>query len=528
MKNMKKVWPLLAVSLLLAVLTLSALAANQDPGYTDVPAGAWYADAVAYVRDAGIMGGTSDTAFSPDGVMTRSMAAAVLYRTAGSPAATGTADFTDVEPDAYYSAAVSWAAGQGILSGYGNGLFGPDDPVSRAQLATILWRYAGSPTVETGADFADESTIPTYAAAAVDWARADGIINGKDGNRFDPDGIATRAQMAVILRNFLSLNGGSPDTPPASEGDSPRVLVTWFSRVGNTEFPEGVDAVTSASINVRNGELAGNNQLVAEAVHNAVGGDLLPILVETPYPADYDETVSQSHGEQSSSTRPALRSQIDLADYDVIYLGYPIWAMTLPMPVETFLTQQDLSGKTIVPFCTHAGYGAGRTEERIRELCPDSTVLDVLAVDDADLSRAAELVDGWLEGLELPQSPAAQMQEITITIGSTVVTAQLNDTPAAQEFAASLPITVSMTRMGEHEYYGSLEAPLSEEGNTLQTGYEVGDLAFWTPGDLFALYFDEPQREPEGLMILGRITSDISIFDGMGNPETMHITLKEE
>lgn len=221
-----------------------------------------------------------------------------------------------------------------------------------------------------------------------------------------------------------------------------------------------------------------------------------------------------------------------MADYDVIYIGFPIWATTLPMPVERFLTQYDFSGKTIIPFCTHAGYGAGQSEARVRELCPGSAVKEILAVEDAELDNAPQMVSEWLERLGVSkadnsEAASAKGRDIHIAIGDTVVTAGLNDTPAAREFAASLPVTVSMTRMGEHEYYGSLEHPLTEDGNTLQTGYEVGDLAFWTPGDLFALYFDEPQREPEGLMILGHITSDISVFDTMGNPERMHLSLAE-
>ena len=314
-------------------------------------------------------------------------------------------------------------------------------------------------------------------------------------------------------------------------GTTNKSLIVYFSRVGNTEFPEGVDAMTSASINVCDGQLAGNNQLVAEAIQTAAGGDLVEIVSVESYPVDYEETVAKSHAQQDSGTRPALRTSIEnMADYDVIYVGYPIWAMTLPMPVESFLTQYDLSGKTIAPFCTHAGYGAGETEAKIRELCPDSTVREILTIDDKDLNTAAAAVSAWLEKLGLSGTPSQAEtggQEITITIGSSVVNAVLDDTAAAREFAEALPVTVSMTRMGDHEYYSALPAPLSEEGNTLQTGYEVGDLAFWTPGDLFALYFDEPQREPEGLMILGHITSDLSVFDATGNPETMIIALAD-
>lgn len=128
--------------------------------FSDVPNGAWYADAVDYVYEHGIMNGTSATTFSPNTPMTRAMLVTVLHRAAGSPStATGTA-FSDVPSGAYYTGAVAWASANGIVTGYGNGRFGSNDPVSRAQIAAILWRYAGSPSAEAGQDFADESSMP--------------------------------------------------------------------------------------------------------------------------------------------------------------------------------------------------------------------------------------------------------------------------------------------------------------------------------------------------------------------------------
>lgn len=96
-------------------------------------------------------------------------------------------------------------AAEGIMAGYGNGRFGPNDPVTRKQIVTILWRYTASPSSEAGQDFADKNTISSYAVDAVNWARASGIINGKDGNRFDPKGNLSRAEAAVILKNYLQM-----------------------------------------------------------------------------------------------------------------------------------------------------------------------------------------------------------------------------------------------------------------------------------------------------------------------------------
>ena len=161
------------------------------------------------------MSGTSTTTFAPNGTMTRSMLATTLYREAGSPAVSGSDAFTDTQEGAWYADAVLWASQEGVISGNGNGLFGTNDPVSREQIATILWRYAGSPSADAGQDFADESEIASYAAAAVDWARANGVVNGANGNhsrangvvngangnRFLPRNSASRAEVAVMLFN---------------------------------------------------------------------------------------------------------------------------------------------------------------------------------------------------------------------------------------------------------------------------------------------------------------------------------------
>ena len=232
---MKK-WRRMVSSLLAAALLLTAVptvwAAEEDTGFSDVAADAWYAGAVEYVRDNGLMSGTGSATFSPNAATSRAMLATVLYRAAGSPAAEGTAAFSDVAADAWYADAVAWASENGIVSGYGNGLFGTNDPVSREQIATILWRYEGSPSAESGQNFADESAISGYASTAVDWARANGIISGREGNVFDPKGNATRAEVAAMLQNDLTRQ---PDGETQPDGDAGDVLVVYFSGTGNTE-----------------------------------------------------------------------------------------------------------------------------------------------------------------------------------------------------------------------------------------------------------------------------------------------------
>ena len=148
--------------------------------------------------------------------MTRAMLVTVLWRAAGEPTENGDSAFGDVGADTYYAGAVAWASEKNIVNGYSDDIFTPDDPVSRAQIVTILWRYAGSLTAEAD-NFADKNEIPDYASEAVDWARANRIVNGRDGNRFDPNGNITRAEVATILRNYLTLEENVSDIPDEPE-----------------------------------------------------------------------------------------------------------------------------------------------------------------------------------------------------------------------------------------------------------------------------------------------------------------------
>ena len=152
--------------------------------------------------DAGLMSGVTPTAFSPDQPASRAVIAAALYYRAGSPVIEQESPFSDVSADDWYSSAVTWAVRQGIVNGFGDGTFRGNAPVTREQLAALLWRSARQPEPGETAAFADQDMIGTYAVSAAAWARNQGLILGKAGNRFDPKGTATRAQLAVILQRW--------------------------------------------------------------------------------------------------------------------------------------------------------------------------------------------------------------------------------------------------------------------------------------------------------------------------------------
>ena len=211
----------LAGALLAALLPLpaatAARAAAGGSSFSDVIPGAWYAGAVSYVYDNGLMAGVSSSTFAPELSMSRAMLATVLYRLAGSPAVAGQDGFADTEDGAWYADAVLWAQQNGYVTGYSSQTFGTNDPVTREQVATILWRYAGSPAADGGTPYADAGTISDWAAAAVDWAQADQIISGKPGNCFDPAGQATRAETAVILARYDQNSQPAPEPEPTPE-----------------------------------------------------------------------------------------------------------------------------------------------------------------------------------------------------------------------------------------------------------------------------------------------------------------------
>ncbi len=206
MKNLKRMGLfLLGLALILGV-SAPGCAAVDDAGFTDVPADADYTDAVAWCYEKGLMNGVSDTSFDPEGTLTRAMVATVLYRAEGEPAVTGAPAFTDVRADRWYSDAIVWANAQGIVQGYGNGLFGTTDPVSVEQLEVMVGRYTGN-----GPEWVGD---PARAVAA------------------------TRAQAAVAFYTALTAEPApaptsTPTPTPAPAGG--KVLVAYFSATNNCE-----------------------------------------------------------------------------------------------------------------------------------------------------------------------------------------------------------------------------------------------------------------------------------------------------
>ena len=174
-------------------------------GFSDVPQTSWFADAVRYVTGKSLMNGTSTTAFSPNENMSCAMLATVLYRMSGETAEAGSS-FGDVSSSAYYAAAVNWASSKGIVNGTGADAFSPNASITREQLAAMLYRYAGEPSVSADLSaYTDAVSISPYAEKAVEWCVAKGILSGKSATRLAPQDTATRAECAAMLQRFAAL-----------------------------------------------------------------------------------------------------------------------------------------------------------------------------------------------------------------------------------------------------------------------------------------------------------------------------------
>ena len=194
--------------------------------FTDVSEKDWFYGDVMFVYENGLILGTSKTLFSPHGTATRGMMATILWRMEGSPAPKGKNSFTDVEAGKWYADAITWTAENGIFAGYGKDKFGPDDPITREQLAAIFYRYADYKgydlTVKGNPDtFKDADKITDYAKTAMQWTVGSGLMKGKSGNLLDPQGTATRAEIAAMLHRFI-------EKYELVQGKAPGGLMGWI------------------------------------------------------------------------------------------------------------------------------------------------------------------------------------------------------------------------------------------------------------------------------------------------------------
>ena len=320
------------------------------------------------------------------------------------------------------------------MGGYGDGRFGTNDPITQEHLNLIFQRYTDRPVT--------------------------GGIPGFDGSARP----ATRAQAAAAVMNYARL-----PQQPAGQG---RTLVAYFSATHNTEN-------------------------VANHIAAILDADLFEIVPETPYTSadlNYNDNSSRANREQNDpAARPAIDGAVeDMAQYDVVFLGYPIWHGQAPKIISTFLESYDLSGKTIVPFCTSGSSPMGSSAANLQALAPGADWLEGRRFGGG---ASREDVEGWLSGLDLPENEDAGTPEggkdmLKIAVNGTALTATLADNSSAQalkELLAEGPITIQMHDYGNFEKVGPLGQSLPTNNEQIHT--QAGDLILYQ-GDQFVIYYD--------------------------------------
>ncbi len=337
--------------------------------------------------------------------------------------------------------------------------------------------------------------------------------------------------MPDAAKGMMSHRPITPDTPdnPGDNDDNDdssgtvnpgngKILIAWFSRWGIRIMrlmwmPRPEQALSSIK------EPVGYNRGGRPIYPNGCGRRPASDRDLGTFPTEFDDVRNQNHAEQAAGTLPALKNRIENMDqYDIVFIGYPNWALDVPQAIRSFLSSYDLSGKTVVPFCTHDGYGAGRTYNSVKEEATGANVLEGIAIEATDVPSAESQVQDWLERIGIEREEP-QGKSIRITAGGHTFTGEWLDTPLANEIRGMFPLTATLGRYGGREYYGSMPQPPthSEEG---QLRFENGDITYCPSNNTIAIFYakaDDPDMEQLTMRIIpiGKVTSDLVIFDEM-------------
>ena len=295
--------------------------------------------------------------------------------------------FSDVAADAWYAEAAVYCRDNGLMNGTTATTFSPNATMTRAQLCAVLYRMAGSPEM-TGRDTFKDTPDGTWYEDAILWAVQNRIMSGYTASTFGPHDPITREQLAAILMRYDSWDLPTPDLPDPDPEPTPEVgtdvLVAYFSATGNTEN-------------------------IAEHLVSILDANLYEIVPEVPYTSadlNYSNSDCRANQEQNDPTaRPAISGSVEnLEDYEVIFLGYPIWWGDAPKIISTFLETYDFDGKTIVPFCTSGSGSIGGSVSDLEALTDGATWLEGQRFSG---SASQETVSQWVNSLGLDLGQAA-------------------------------------------------------------------------------------------------------------------------
>lgn len=190
------------------------------------------------------------------------------------------------------------------------------------------------------------------------------------------------------------------------------------------------------------------------------------------------------------------------------------------------MEQYDLSGKTVIPFCTHNGYGKGKSETVIKNLCPQSEVMEGIAINSSDILSSQETVIQWLNEIGMLKKEETNIQ---ISVGEHELEGVIYDTPLAKEIMEMMPLTVSMVGYGGREYYGSMPSVPKNSGDG-QLNFENGDITYCPTNNTLAIFYAQTSRPNLTMEVIpiGKVTSDLSVFDTLGSRENITFSIEEK
>lgn len=337
--------------------------------------------------------------------------------------------------------------------------------------------------------------------------------------------------MVLVLTTVLSA-GTQMSTVNAASKKKSKVLITYFWRYTNTNFSNDADATTSASIVIDGKKKRGTTEMLACLIQKETGGDLFPIQTKNTYPTGYNKVIDQNHKELDEDYLPELKTKVkNIEQYDVVFIGYPIWAEDTPQTIKSFIGEHDLKGKTVIPFCTHGSSGQSGTYNKIRKLCSDSDTLSGFSAGEEKVKSKStkKRLKTWLKKVDV-KSRSGKTIPITIKIGDQTLDGVCYNTVLGKEMMKQFPLTVTMDKFGDREYYGDVakgSRPTKKSKGKL--AFVNGDITYCFENDTMAIFYNQSD-EPNLTMrvnCIGRVISDLSVFNELDDSVMMTFDLKK-
>lgn len=337
--------------------------------------------------------------------------------------------------------------------------------------------------------------------------------------------------MALVLTTVFS-TGMQASTVNAASNKKSKILIAYFGRYGNTNFKKNVDATTSASIVKDGKKKRGTTEMLARLIKKETGGDLFPIQTKQKYPAGYNKVIDRNHKELDEDYIPKLKKKVkNIKQYDVVFIGYPIWAEDVPQAIKSFIKEHDLTGKTVIPFCTHGSSGQSGTYNKIRKLCSGSDTLSGFSAGEEKVKAKStkKRLKTWLKKVDV-KSRSGKTVPITIKVGGRTLDGVCYNTALGKQMMKKFPLTVTMDSYGDREYYGDVakkNRPTKKSKGKL--AFVNGDITYCFENDTMAIFYNQSD-EPNLTMrvnCIGRVTSNLSVFKKLDDSVTMTFALKK-